>query len=377
MDGGRLGTFVLVALAVLAAGCIGGEETPTNASEDVPTDAVEPSSDVEADAGAGAEEHGAGELGPEDTLEGPNWHVGKSFGYHLFLDPNDTEGQHYDFAVVEDQGDAWRLGTENRTLSKMGAINDFRFLGSFDKATLSTTEDGETFQWYDWPLFDGKTWTEQIEYLGESYEITYNVTYDPEIQVDQTGHTHPGFSIVGTTGEGDVYREYDYVPEVGWFAHYFEHDPRPDGHDEWQVHVMTMGHGDAHTGTVYTDEATELLTHSNNVAPPASMQPEPYASFTVSEEATHVAGFAYSWAFTGAHETVLVDPDGGTHRWSAHAAPLMFDSAFAELVTEAIPGDWHLTTVGAGQFAGGGAMLAETVETVYELEDGEVVDVSP
>lgn len=375
MDGGRFGIVALLALAVLAAGCIGGDQEAPEEGEDGSTEALDVASD--ADVEAGGEAHEVHELGPEDTVEGPNWHVGKSFGYHLFLDPNDTEGQHYDFAVVEDTGDAWRLGTENRTLSKYQAMNDFRFLGEFAKDDLSTTEDGETFQWYDWPLFDGKTWTEETTFLGETYEITYNVTYDPEIQVDQTGHTHPGFSIVGTTGEGEVFREYDYVPEVGWFAHYFQHDPRPDGYDDWFTHVMTMGHGEAHTGTVYADEATVRLEHSNFMVPPFLVEPEPYASFTVSEEATHVAGFVFSYAYTGVQETVLVDPEQETYRWSAHALPMQDDLTFANVLTEAIPGEWHLASLGAGQVTLGDVTIFETVETVYELEDGEVVDVSP
>jgi hypothetical protein len=74
---------------------------------------------------------------------------------------------------------------------------------------------------------------------------------------------------------------------------------------------------------------------------------------------------------------VLVSPDQQTHRWSAVAPPFSFDGSNGVLVEEAVPGEWNLATAGAGQFTGGGATIAETVETRYELEDGELVDVSP
>lgn len=377
MRGGRLGILLVLCAAVLAAGCLGGDGAPA-AEDGADADDVETASQQEAtepaDAPTDDASQGTDVLGPEDEVEGPDWQVGQHFGYHLFSHTNDTEGQHYDLAVVEDTGDGWVLAPSNRTLSKFQAISDFRFLGTFDKADLTTTEDGEPFRWYDWPLFDGKTWTEQEEWLGESYEITYTVTYEPGIEVGD--EEHQGFAIEGRTSDGKLFREYDYVSEVGWFAHYFEYDPEEGADDEWRVHVMTMGHGDAYTGTAYTDEATVHLSHFNGVSP-FFLEPKPYDAFTVSESATHVAGFAWSAAFTGAHETVLVDPEQETYRWSALAPPLFFDGEFEALVEEAIPGEWHLATAGAGVFAGGGGLFAETVETQYELERGEVVNVSP
>jgi len=139
---------------------------------------------------------------------------------------------------------------------------------------------------------------------------------------------------------------------------------------------MTMGHGDAYTGTVYSDDPT-VHVELGMGGSPVAVGPESHASFTVSEEATHVAGFAWSYAATGAHQTVLVSPDQQTHRWSAVAPPFSFDGSNGGLVEEAVPGEWNLATAGAGQFTGGGATIAETVETRYELEDGEFVDVSP
>jgi len=209
-DGTHIQSGSLAALAALAlaAGCLGGE-TEGDPAEPTASEAPE---DAEAagDPSTSDAAHGA-ELSADDRVEAADWQVGQHFGYHVYFDANDTEGQHFDFAVAEDRGDAWLVATENRTLSKYAAVSGFPLLGTFDKADLSTSVGDDEFRWYDWPLHDGKNWTEETEVLGDTYEVTY----EPAIQVDRTGHTHPGFSVVGTTSEGEPFREYDYVPAIG------------------------------------------------------------------------------------------------------------------------------------------------------------------
>lgn len=361
---GRL-ACALVLLLAGAAGCIGGDADRTADANQTPvesTDTQTPASTADAT------------IGPDTVVEGPEWSVGQWFGYHVFFGENDTEGIHYDSAVVDDTGDAWRLAPADPFLSKIEAVQDLPFLGTFSKRDLSTTSGGEPFQWYDWPLEANKTWTDTASVFGEEVEVTFNVTYAPSIET-QDG-SHPGFEITGVTDDGERYIDYDYVPNLGWFGHLFlyELDGEPEDDPSWYLHIMTMGAGNAWTGTAYVDEATQLVDHFNGVAPPFLVEPNPHASFTVTDEATHLLAFAWSSAATGAHETMLVAPNGTAYPLTAAAGPMGFSAASQQILQPASPGQWELATAGAGQWAAGGVSAWETVETAYTLEDGEAVE---
>lgn len=368
------GCWLVTLLLVTAglAGCVGGEDAPTEATSTDPdgtgSTAVEEGSTARGSAGQ------AVELGRNDTVEGPSWQVGQWFGYHIFFGPNDTEGFHYDSAVVEDTGDAWLLAPANRTLSKLEAMWDLPVLGSFSKQDLSTTQDGEPFAWYDWPLFHNKTWTDTTQLFGDELKLTFNVTYDPSIST--ADGSHPGFSIRGITEGGERYIDYDYVPHLGWFGHLYlyEIDGEVDEDPPWYLHVMTMGAGMNWTGTAYVDHPTPLIEHFNGMAPPFFVEPNPHASFTVSSEATHILGFAWSSAYTGAHETMLVDPEDNVRHFEAIAPPMSSAAQGQIILQPAIAGQWEVVTAGAGQWAGGGVSLIETVEEAYVMEDGRRVE---
>lgn len=359
----RLG-LVLILISASLAGCIGAEDA------DVAADGTDEAKGSSNEAVASS---GVATLDTNTTIEGPDWQVGQWFGYHVFFGVNDTEGIHYESAVISETSDRWRLAPADPFLSKYDAVYDLPFVGSFDKADLSTTEAGEPFQWYDWPLFDGKNYTETVQGYGDSFEVSYTVDYDPAIPTKDG--EHPGFSIVGETADGETYVEYDYVPHIGWFAHLFLYPLDGETDDDWELHIMTMGAGENWTGTAYVDEATLLVEHFNAFAPGAA---SPHASFAVTDEATHTLGLAWSGAYTGAHETMLVDPNGTAHPMTAIAPPMSFQATAWQWVGPAIPGEWQIATAGAGQFAGGGVTAYETVETAIQMENGEPVsDVNP
>ncbi len=359
--------LVLLLVASLAAGCIGGDETLEAA-----TGQDEGTIDPEGPARTTAEIMEGAPLGPDAILQGPDWEVGQWFGYHVFFGMEDDEGVHYNAIVTEDRGSDWFVATDEPEAAKYEALFDLALLGTFSKSDLDTTEGGEPFTWYDWPLEDNATWQAPIDVGalsgGQSrvVDVTFTATYDPGIAT-QDGDK-PGFEIVGRTAEGNLTMTYDYVPAIGWFAHLFIYDPDTDGQD-WVMHIMTMGSGDGWEGTYYVSEATELFAHSNAVGADPSgsttADPNPVASGTVSEDATYVSGYAYSYAYGGAHETAIEDPSGETHEFRAVGAPFALSSAFMD--TEAIPGEWRLATLGAGVAAGGGVFLWEVTETTGEL----------
>lgn len=367
MTGGRSWALVLLLVASLAAGCIGGDE----ALEEATGDQIDTSATDEATDGATAAT-ADGPLGPDDVIEGPDWEVGQWFGYHVFFGMEDDEGVHYNAVVTEDRGSEWFVATDNQDAAKFEAIFDLFLLGSFSKQDLSTTSEGEPFTWYEWPLEDNATWTAPIDVgamvggQSEVIDVTFTATYDPAIPT-QDGQK-PGFDIEGRTAEGNLTMSYDYVPHLGWFGHLFIYDPDTDG-DDWVLHIMTMGSGTGWTGTYYVSEATELFAHTSDVGADPSgnvrADPSPAASGTVGDQADYVTGFAYAYAFGGAHETAVADPEGELHEFQAVGAP--FGVSFGFLDTDAIPGDWHVATLGAGVAAGGGVFLWEITETTGQL----------
>ncbi len=371
MTGGRSLALVLLLVASLAAGCIGGEE-PVEKATGEEIDATTADEAIGAAAGtAGTADQAP--LGPDDVVEGPGWEVGQWFGYHVFFGMEDDEGVHYNAVVTEDRGSEWFVATDNQEAAKFEALFDLSLLGPFSKQDLDTTEGGEPFTWYEWPLEDNATWSAPIDVgaLGGGQsrvvDVTFTATYDPSIAT-KDGET-PGFAIEGRTAEGNLTMTYDYVPAIGWFAHLFIYDPDTEGQD-WVMHIMTMGSGTDWTGTYYVSEATELFAHTNAIgADPTSgttmVDPSPATSGTVGEEATYVSGYAYSFAFAGAHETAVEDPEGELHEFRAVGAPFGVAAGFMD--TQAIPGEWRVATLGAGAAAGGGVFLWEVTETTGQL----------
>ncbi|MDX1612199.1 MAG: hypothetical protein R3185_07500, partial [Candidatus Thermoplasmatota archaeon] len=247
-------------------------------------------------------------------------------------------------------------------------------LGTFAKDDLATTLNGDPYTWYSFPLSNGTTWEASFD-LGnlvggqpQVVDLTFEATYNPSIPTKDG--EFPGFDVVGYTAEGNLTMEYDYVPAIGWFGHLFIYNPHSDG-DDWVLHLMTMGSGTNWTGTYYVDEARPLFeantdTFVNPEDPGANQVGAPImGSATVSEEATYVTGFLYSYAFAGASDTSVVDPDHERHGFTSVGAPFSFAFAFVDV--DAKPGDWYLESTGAGVAAGGGAFLYEIVETTGTL----------
>ncbi len=307
------------------------------------------------------------QLQASDEIPGPTWTVGDWWGHHVYFGTDDDEGVHYNAIVVAGSGDAWQLASDDAEAAAMEALWDIPILGDFSKSDLATTSGGEAWLWYDFPLADGKTWTSTMDLRGEGpEELTSTATYDPAIA--SPAGTFPGFLVETRLADGALALQYDYVPAIGWYSQFKAFDLSTDEPDDVELRAVGMGFGHGWTGTYYVTEAVQLAQNLGYtiIAPPAVMAaPDPFETFTVSDEATHVFGYGFAYSYAGAQALALRDPNGD--HWEAVATPLEEGASFFFDRVPAVAGDWYLANVGAGMFSVAGLFLWELTETTGEL----------
>lgn len=327
--------IAVVTTWVLLAGC-----------SDAPVDvAVEPADTVPLDTG-----------GPEGPDPGPDWAVGDHFGHHVYFGAEDTEGEHINAIVVEDLGTAWRLASDSERYAKFEATYGVPVLGELSKDDLSTTAFGGQWDVYDFPITDGKTWngTIDMDLFGLSYEIEFEATYAASIPF--AGGEAPGYTINGTVG-GQRLIMTDWVPELGWYTQFYFYDLATEDPDDHHWLVRSMGAGHNWTGTYHWADATLKADLQQEIYPEGAglvAEPDPHASFEVPEDATHIVGFAYAFAYAGAAKTELVAPDGTRYGPAEVVDGGDSASAFAEYDLDAQAGAWEAAILNGGVASGGG-----------------------
>lgn len=310
-----------------------------------------------------------------DAIEKPDWAIGHWFGHHVFFGGDDTEGSHYPTVVVRDDGADWFLATDDVEAAKTEAVFDLPLLGKIAKKDLKTTGLGATWEMYKFPLKDGLAW----DWTGlvasnptNAREMTlkYTVTYNPSI--DTPDGVRPGFDITAKNADGKSVFFYDFVPDIGWYAHFYMYNVDTDAPDDYVLHSMSMGHGKDWKGTFFIDEAKVLLEEHNGVAAdPDAPTTVPYANakplltFTMDASAKYLMGFVYVVAFGGVQETNVIDPAANRHEYQAVGAPVAVVGAFVD--TAAVPGDWKVVSVGAGAIALQIVFLWQVTETTGTL----------
>lgn len=360
----RMPNRLVLALVMAAAlaGCTGNGGGPTETTEVPP-----------ADAGVLA---ATGEDGALELAEPTPWEVGDWFGVHVFFGSADTEGIHYNTVVVEDSGDSWLLATDDANAAKEEAVFDLPILGSFRKADLGTSGLGGRWDLLKFPLSDGATWTSAVPLDTESLdgtatELEFEATFNPAIATP-TG-SKPGYDIVAVNGDARPVLSFDYVPAVGWFTRFVVLDSATEDPEDFFISARSMGTGDGWTGTYYLDTAEPLVQHFNLIGvdptdPTAPLlQPNPQATFTVEQGATHLFGFVFSFSFAGAHDVVLVGPDNQPREYRSYSGVVVNEYSEAFIDEPAQPGEWRLVAAGGGLVAGGGAFLWAVTETTGTL----------
>lgn len=366
-------------LLVLAAGCaekavLNSEVTPTVASDAYTTDEGR---DLRTD------------LLATDVLDAPAWHVGHYFSYHIFMDGFQY---HWNATVAEDRDSKWFLAPDDKTTAMYEAMFDFPLLGEFAKSDLTTTDAGNPFYWYEFPLTDNKTWTRTSTVTdletGEAatYELTYTTKYNPAIPILEgqmpatTQVNRPGFDVFVRTDNGTLFAKYDYVPAIGWFAHYFQYDPTTGDADpgdmDWTMHMTTMGTIMGWSGMAYVDTPRVVLDKFQHVGADPSggltTQLQPHNTFTIEDTATYVMGYFFAFAYMGDSQVVITDPNNRVRDEHYEARDLDANiNNYAEngdlFFSDAIPGEWKVEFASAGATAGAGGKLWELTEEVIQV----------
>lgn len=190
---------LLLAVVVLlagAAGCLGTEDDEKGQAPPLP-----PQDGDEEDRGADEDQ------GTDDELVGqaPSLSQGTSFTYGV-----DGVYNHEPFTIVvaSNNSDGYLFAGETTEDLLEEIINDRPWQGTLDASLNPLDGDGQTYwNFFDWPLEDGKTWT-----FSESGR---EVTAERAEVVTPDGPSE-GFRMQGSLGEDLL--EYTYAPEVGYIT---------------------------------------------------------------------------------------------------------------------------------------------------------------
>lgn len=312
------------------------------------------------------------QLQPRDEVKAPTWSVADHFGVHVFFGLADEDGEHFDTVVVEADNDGYLLAAADQQIAKIHSLIDLPILGSVRADNLATTGLGGDWALYDFPLYDGKTWTGDFwvtydEFNGEAVPVTFQTTYAPEIP--GFAGTLPGYKITATMEDGFVLAAYDYVPAIGWFNEFIEYELDSEDGD-YVFRATSMGAGPDWTGTCYVDESAEaLVVFSDVILDPSGpmAEPNPHGSFDVAEEADYVFGIMYAYAFSGVSNAILMDPEGNMYDERV-VAPASGSGSGSFFDLPSVPGTWRFFAGSAGVASGAGAQFYTIQENAFRLE---------
>ena len=344
--------LVLPLLLVSFAGCVDGD------AASIPDGSSLPDADVPATVASTS-------ITALDAVPAPVWTRGTAFGHHVFFGADDEEGEHYSTIVTSVEGDSYFLASDNEQAARDEAAFDIPILGPVRKSDLHVTGLGGDWDFFKFPLKDGLTWDSTFTVaLGEaplSWDVTHVASFNPAIE---TPHgPRPGFDIVAHTAEGEQLLYYDYVPDLGWYAHLFVYDLTTEEDGDFAFHVMSMGRTSEWHGEYFVYEGKNLAQQISAFYPvdpddPGAepwIDPKPYATFTMDSGSTYLYGFLFAIAVGGVQEVLLIDPDGEIHEVRAVGAPIAEEGGDIDL--PAVPGEWKIVSAGAGAVAVSAAFL--------------------
>ncbi len=360
------GPPLLVAVALVAvalAGCTAEDDPTPQAPATLPVGNAAP---ILTEDGRDLRE----DLRPADVVPAPSWAVGDWFGVHAYFGGLDAEGTHFELVVVGRDEGSYQLAASDPTIAKQAALYGIPLVGALAQEDLAMASEAGAWDFFSFPLSDGATWE------GTMPNIAFDVIEDDTVPLAMTAEYRedietpegpmPGFVVTGRAPGGELVIATDFIPAVGWFANFVVYDIDPQ-QDPIEIRATSMGHGSGWTGTYYRDMARELLFNVDAAgfddAPPEGepfVQPSPHARFTVSGDAGYLVGYLYAVAIFGARGIVLQPPEGEARHIAAAGIE---GEEFLWIDEPASPGEWTVTTAGAGGMSWGEAWLNEIIES--------------
>lgn len=313
-----------VSILLLLSGCIGAQTPEDEAvAQSVVPEATPPTTGATAEAPPAA---------PVD-VDVPAWRVGDAWTVENF----GFSSTSCTYAVTADAS-AYTLSPTCEDNAYADAMFDVSYLGEIRKSDLAGAQRGTPVQFFAFPLTDGKTWTTQ----WDDITVTLTAKFTPALVAPGLG-SGPGYTIVGTTPDGDEYVKYDYSPALKWWTGItFEGG---------NYGLKVTRFQENWTGTYKTALANEVYSH----APPTAGVFVP-GTFTVAEGQTVLLVMFQGGAQMGYGYSIrLVDPAGNV-AWEAQDVG-QATQTFSFATLSATPGDWRVVAAGSYNPDGGGFEL--------------------
>lgn len=316
------------------------------------------------DGGAGANDPGGASPGGAnggnvtDPGAAPTWQVGQSWT-HDWTIGSSTQFQ-VESIVVDAGAGGYRLAAATDQDAANHAAFFFHTLGQMD-AGWTVHQGDYAYPWYSFPLTDGKTWTATESNLDFNLNDVQRELKMTARLVNGTGGVPTHYMVEQRTSDGGLRALYDYRPDLDWFSSYSLFDPaQPDSPPQ-----LTLKTSAAKTGYKgdYFEATSDFLLNTFSIVSPAGAQAsgDPYSSFTITADHTHVLAIVFAFAAAGASHAELVAPDG--QHWEAnHVADAdgntLGGNGGLQVLVPAVAGDWRFANGGASPFAAGSGCYA-------------------
>ncbi len=210
---------------------------------------------------------------------------------------------------------------------------DISYVGPIRADDLAGAQKGTAVRYYDFPLYDGKTWTTSWD--GRDIKLTATAASNLRSPLG----TSAGYHITGVDSSGAEYVRYDYSPDVKWFTHL----------DFAAGYGLTVeGFRTNWTGTYLTATGQMRV----EAATPAAGALVDASTFNVGTESTHLVFLMSGSSPSYVYSLEIMAPDQSIPFRDAGGSPT-FGDVFHQVVLPAMPGDWGMT-----------------VKTVYDPADG-------